>query len=341
MVVLPKEGELPQLLNEIQIETLFMDRFFLQCGQIFVVLLSVVMLWWQLKKQRLKADLIFINSKYGMYPPVYFGRIFKLPMFMQWADYESGLGDIQLIKHVGANRMCLLAVSKSIQAYLKEKGIQDKNIKLLYFGTEEPPKQVSNTESIRKKYSIKPEEIIFGITGRLDIWKGHRYALQAMAKLKEYPIRLIILGRYNMTADRDAFQNELDKIIQESALQDKVIFTGHIPDPAAIVSQMDVVLAPSDFEPFGLVAIEAMALKKPMIASKTGGLEESVIDNETGFLVPPKNAEVLAQKMLFFIQNRPAMNAFGEAGYQRYQKLFTMEGYIKNLIQMFQERSKK
>ncbi len=182
-------------------------------------------------------------------------------------------------------------------------------------------------------------ELILGMTGRIDSWKGHRYVIEAMARLKHLPLKLHILGTYHLARNPN-LKTELDALIKETGMADKIEFFGYVANPSGHVGKMDVVLAPSDYEPFGLVAVEAMALKKPVIATRGTGFEESVEDGVTGFLVEPKNSVQIAEKIEILYSNPQLRQQFGEAGFERYRALFMIESHITKLAELYREALK-
>ena len=169
-----------------------------------------------------------------------------------------------------------------------------------------------------------------GITGRIDDWKGHRYALQALAELGTDHFHLLILGDYHLTLNPH-LKETLDTLIDTLQLQDHVTFTGYQEDKSSYIASMDIILCPSDHEPFGLVAIEAMAHKKPVIASNVGGFKESIQHNQTGLLVPPQDSSALASAIQTLYNEPEKRKVFAEAGYQRYLSHFQNKTFVSNI----------
>ncbi len=84
-------------------------------------------------------------------------------------------------------------------------------------------------------------------------------------------------------------------------------------------------------EPFGLVAIEAMLEKKPVVASNHGGLKEIVINDETGFLIEPHNSKALADALLQLAQDATLREKFAKKGYERATGVFTLDNYVEGI----------
>ncbi|MFC1771274.1 glycosyltransferase family 4 protein [Candidatus Margulisiibacteriota bacterium] len=338
IVVLPEEGLLPQTLRKLNIKTIFFRKYFLHSGQIFNVLMGCYLLWKELKHE--KIDIIHTNSIFSLYLPIYYGKIFRIPVFVHWADYDVRAGDRQAVNLFGRNTT-VLAVSKSIYQTLVENGVQEKTLKLLFNGVEEPRiDQAETKQEFLARINAGAGDILLGITGRIDSWKGHIYAFQALAKLHNKKLKLIVLGDFHTAKNKDLRSN-LENFIKEHDLQSQIIFLGFAENPAHIITHLDIVLIPSEYEPFGLVAIEAMALKKPVIASDVGGLREIIINNKTGILVPAKNATALA-KAIQELTDKPELGIqFGEKGYFQYKNEFCMKRFIANLENIYEQRQKQ
>jgi glycogen(starch) synthase len=128
--------------------------------------------------------------------------------------------------------------------------------------------------------------------GRLDPQKGFDFALDAFALVasKLPRARLVVAGD---GPERAALEAQADR----RGIQEKVDFCGWFPPSRVpdLLNQAALVLMPSRFEPFGLVALQAAQMGRPVIASRVGGLPEVVVDGETGLLVDPENVPLLAQ----------------------------------------------
>ncbi|MFW9923094.1 MAG: glycosyltransferase family 4 protein [Candidatus Thorarchaeota archaeon] len=149
------------------------------------------------------------------------------------------------------------------------------------------------------KYARKNEHIISYI-GRLVPEKGVNILLGAVQKVLQLKpnTKFVIAGEGWHRA-------ELERIVNELKIKDKVLFTGYLPEndflPYFRVS--DVLVVPSTYEPFGIVALEGMATKTPIIVSDVGGLSEIVDHRWTGMKVPPENSDALADAIIELLEN--------------------------------------
>jgi glycosyltransferase involved in cell wall biosynthesis len=124
----------------------------------------------------------------------------------------------------------------------------------------------------------------------------------------------------------------------ELGLESFVKFTGPIPRPDVLkaLAICDMMILPSKTEGLPYSIIEAMSLKKPVIATTVGGIPEQIIDGETGLLIPPQNATALA-KAINFLVNQPDLRLqMGQKAYQRFQTYFTFEHMLREHEVLYQ-----
>ncbi len=143
--------------------------------------------------------------------------------------------------------------------------------------------------SFRLKYQPYDAPLLFAV-GRLVHEKGWHVLLHAVrVLLSEYPnMRLVLAGV-------GGYQQSLQQLVTAHDLHDTVVFAGFISDKErnALYASADIAVFPSLYEPFGIVALEAMALRCPVVVSDTGGLREVVDSHRTGLLVYPDDVESL------------------------------------------------
>jgi glycosyltransferase involved in cell wall biosynthesis len=138
-------------------------------------------------------------------------------------------------------------------------------------------------------FGCPPDALIVGSVGWLTDIKGHKYLIEAISKLKQnFPaLHLVIVG----SGDR---QEALLKLAELLGLRDTVHLLGHRDDVEACLAGMDLFVLPSLNEGMGRALVEAMAAGLPVIASRVGGIPAVISHEQTGLLVPPGNADALA-----------------------------------------------
>ncbi|KPI20567.1 glycosyl transferase group 1 [Actinobacteria bacterium OV450] len=155
--------------------------------------------------------------------------------------------------------------------------------------------------------------------GRLVPRKGAAVSIAALAHLPE--AELLIAGgpAAGGLLDADLEVRRLRAIARGAGVLDRVRFVGAVPCDRvpALLRSADVVLCPADYEPFGIVPLEAMACGRPVVASAVGGQQDTVADRETGRLVPPGDVRALAAATAELLADDTVRREYGAAGRRR------------------------
>jgi len=141
---------------------------------------------------------------------------------------------------------------------------------------------------VRRDLALDPARVNTIVLGQLYRPKGQHFAIEALAAVvKNYPeVKLYIVGDHVIEEYR-GYRAELDALVANYGLSEHVVFTGWRTDAVDILASMDIMLHPSLSEGFGRAVLEAMALGKPVVVSRVGGLREIIRHGENGFLVAP------------------------------------------------------
>jgi glycosyltransferase involved in cell wall biosynthesis len=181
--------------------------------------------------------------------------------------------------------------------------------------------------AVRRELGISPDELVMASVSRLFSWKGQRELLHAFARVrKEVPnARLLIVGADAQEVEGTSFSAELKALARDLALEESVIFTGPRPDVPQIMAAIDLFTMPSFEEPFGLVFLEAMAMRRPVVAVDNGGTPEVVEHGRSGLLSPPWDIQGLADNMRTLLLDRELRERMGEAGRRRVLEQFSAD----------------
>jgi len=188
----------------------------------------------------------------------------------------------------------------------------------------------------RQLFNANQSEIIIGLIGRISRWKGQQILLNSFGELSKtnHNIKLVYVG--SPPPNQEVFLEQLQTQVNEKALSGRVTILPFRNDISKIWHCIDIAVVPStEPEPFGLVAIEAMFAKKPVIGSNHGGLTEIIVNNETGFLVEPNNEKQLSDSLQKLIENEDLRKKFGNAGYQRAINQFSIDKYVSSIENLF------
>ncbi len=170
-------------------------------------------------------------------------------------------------------------------------------------------------QALRQAWGVQAGQTCLLLPGRLTRWKGQLVAIKAMSKLPESHV-LVLLGDAQGRTDYVA---ELKALAQTLGVTDRIRLPGHSMDmPAALAASDLVISASTDPEAFGLIAAEAQAMMKPVVASAHGGSLETVDDGRTGLLVPVGDADALAGGITRALAGLPDTGAAGRARIAQY-----------------------
>jgi D-inositol-3-phosphate glycosyltransferase len=152
-----------------------------------------------------------------------------------------------------------------------------------------------NRRASRRRYNLPLDKRIVSVVGRLDPQKGQEEFLRSLPiVLKAHPdVFYVILGEE--TRGEEGFGRHLVNLSYELGVQDHVRFLPFTANVAEFMAAIDVFVMPSYSETFGLVLIEAMAMRKPVVATSAGGVPEIVEDGRDGLLIPPRDEKALAE----------------------------------------------
>lgn len=201
-------------------------------------------------------------------------------------------------------------------------------------------------DEAKEAIGISPGERMALFVGRIEPLKGVDTLLQAMAILKQRcksfacPDYLVIIGG-DPEGDEEKLSDEMQRLQQlcaELGLDEIVLFLGKRGQNTLpyYYSAAEVVVMPSFYESFGMVALEAMACGTPVVASRVGGLAFLIKDGETGYFVPSQDPEALAEKLRALFVDHDLRKQFGQAAAE-YAKHFSWELITQRILEIYQE----
>jgi glycosyltransferase involved in cell wall biosynthesis len=239
----------------------------------------------------------------------------------------------------------IVTVSNAMRDELITLGFPAEKIKVIYNGVDPQkysPQQVSREKiyELRQSYGLKEDDLMILFLGRLVWVKGVDKLVGAMPHvLHKIPnAKLVIVGLGEM-------RDYLEKIVQNLKLQDIVKFRFEfLPEEERIAhyAACDVAVFPSLYEPFGIVALEAMSMEKPVVVGASGvsGMREIVIpagEDQCGFHVNPNNPPDIAWGIINALQDPQRRIQFGQNGRKRVLQQFTWDIIAKKTVEAYTE----
>jgi len=261
-----------------------------------------------------KADVIHINNGYFGFVLT---KLFKVPLVAH--VHGPGVFETRKDKHLLKRASKYIAISNYVKQNMLDSGLEGNKITVVYNAAEVIPVKQTALESIRHNYNISADDKVIGFFGRVVAWKGQKEFLISVSKLvKKLPnIKILIVGDSADDIDTSYIES-LKDLTNKPDLEGKIIFAGYQSNVHPFYEISDLVVHGSiSPEPFGLVIVEAMTHKKPVIASNLGTPPEIITDGVEGFIVDPFNAQLLSEKMYEILTNTELAKSMGDAGYEK------------------------
>lgn len=212
-----------------------------------------------------------------------------------------------------------IAVSESERDTALQAGLcSAEQVTVIYNGV-----AVCETPSEIRVSEVARFEIVVGTVGRLTKQKGQADLLRAARRVvDEFPqAKFMLVG-----SGED--ESRLRQLTATLGLEENVVFLGEREDATEMYLLFDVYVLPSLWEALPYTPLEAMAAGKPVVATDVGGVREIIADGETGYLVPPHQPTMLAEKICALLRDADLRRVMGARGRERVARLFTLERMV-------------
>lgn len=185
-------------------------------------------------------------------------------------------------------------------------------------------------EAARRTLGLPEGGLIVGGLGRLDEAKGFTYLLDAAAGLRaEFPDLVVAI------AGAGPLREPLEAQAERLGLSGVVRFLGFQTDVQPVLDALDVFAMPSLCETLGYALLEAMATELPAVGAAVGGIPEVIVEGETGFVIPPRNADRLAAGLRSLLTNADLRSQMGTAGRDRVTRHFHERDMVRKTIEVY------
>ncbi len=276
-----------------------------------------------------EPDAIFLNTYFGGSAFIFllFRKLFSAPVISIVPSYFNWDAPPASFKQIFSQVDQVCCVSNSVlQVMEKDLPPMKHPSKMIYSGLSMP-------EIPPTPLPFSPPAIL--LLGRLCKEKGFDTAVEAFSLLKKtgYNAQLLIAGE---GPERPRLEQLVDKFRLRSSTQ----FIGkvRIEEVPSVINRATLVVVPSHFEPFGLVALESMQMQRPVIASNTGGLSEVISDRVTGLLVPPQDSVALFKAMQDLLDQPEKAIEMGIQGRKRAIEKYSLEENLNQYEELLHER---
>ncbi len=226
-----------------------------------------------------------------------------------------------------------IAISEAIRRFtIAVEGVSPDKIHTVHYGldpagVQAPPDACTR---LRAELGLPPGTLLAGSVCRLIAQKGLDQALEAFGQVApEFP------AAHYVIAGDGPLRGALEAQAARLKLADRVHFLGWRADAPAVLAALDVLLAPSRWEGFGLVFLEAMALGVAVIGTRVSAIPEVVADGETGWLVPPDDPVAIAGALRAALSDPDERRHRGEAGRARLESHFTVDAMVERTLAIY------
>ena len=229
----------------------------------------------------------------------------------------------------------ILTVSDRVKKFftVKEKGFQ-KAI-TVYNGIDADIFNPQNVpDDLRNELGLKKENIVIGSIGVIEKDKGHRYLVEALARLKAKGLTNIVC----VICGTGPLESDLKEFVYAKCLDSEVWFLGFRDDITRVLKVLDILALMSlTIESFSMAAVEAMSMEVPVIATNVGGLPEVIEDRQTGILVPPGDIDALCKAIEYLVKNPGVRMEMGKKGREKVLRQFTIKENVRKTEEVFLE----
>ena len=222
----------------------------------------------------------------------------------------------------------IICVSSFMKEQLSIKGVSEKKIEVIYNGIADPYIKHSNTNHATKQIAV---------IGRISEEKGHGFLIKGLVKLGQIAPDLDwhcnILGTGPLT-------ESIQRQVHEEKLTERISFKGYRDNIIEEYFENDLIVIPSQNESLSYVAIEALALKKPVVATNTGGLPEVIKHNVTGKLVDYGDVTTLAEALRQMLEDQNLTAHYTEQGRIYFEENFLLDAMLKKTFRLYNNKNR-
>ncbi len=267
-------------------------------------------------------------------------KMARVPVVISWETVSHGANDCLRVnlRHKLGYRVAMKFVKRIVavsdetrDSIIENRGVQPAKLLTIHYGVDLAKYNGANGSKNRKELGISDFAPVIGSVARLEEVKGHKYFIQAIPKLiKRFPnMKCVLIGDGSL-------RKNLEMQVEELNLKSNFHFLGFRDDVQAWLNAMDIFVLPSISEGLPNVVLEAMACKKPVIATAVGGIPEAVIDGVTGSLVPPQDSNAIAQAISELLGNRKLAEEMGSKGRLRMEGKFSLEREVSEFEKLYE-----
>lgn len=342
IVICSPGGELPRLLAEqnIRVQAVGKGEYLrYSSGQPFGTLRDLFAVTREIIRLAKKEEVQVIHTFDGMlFFAASLARLFQPQLKVIWLDSGFNLYPLhfRLVMKWCFKRAAMVAAVTGIRrGQLLEEGLEESKSAVFHCGTDFHlrPQVADPFAETDSKGTFR-----VGIVGRLVPIKNFELFLQAARIVadKHAHVRFHIVGQPGFLESDLEYFRQIEAQMQSLKLTELITFHQPVEDLSPILAGFDVLVSSSHIETFGRTLVEAMALSKPIVATKVGGVPEVVADGEVGFLVPAGNVGAFAESICRLVEDAELRETMGRNGLQRVLERFDVRAITRRWEQTYE-----
>lgn len=337
---LTERGERAEQMEAAGVEVLAPPRLAKRKGSILRypahVTLATNKLYWLMRRWRPHIAHFYLPGPYLIGAPVAIATNVPIKVMSRrsLSDYQQNWPTVaRLERRLHAKMNAITGNSRAVVRQLIEEGVPEAKVRLIYNGIE-PLRNLPGRREARQALGLDDEALIGVVVANLIHYKGHRELVRGLSHVEpllSMPWRILFAGRDH------GLRAELEALAAARGISHRIQFLGEYSDIPLLLSAADFGLLTSREEGFSNVILEGMSAGLAMIVTDVGGNAEAVINEKTGFVVPPRNPKAISDAMLRLARDPALRRHLGAAARKRVEETFSIDQCVKAHAELYED----
>ncbi|MBM9613251.1 glycosyltransferase family 4 protein [Desulfobulbus rhabdoformis] len=290
-----------------------------------------------------KIDIIHARSRVPAWVAYLALKLMKKTQRPKFITTFHGFYSVNKYSEIMTKGEVVIAVSHVIRKHIEENyKISSGKIQVISRGLDTSIFSKNNVaidrqQQLLQRWNLPQDDIpLIMIPGRVSSWKGQDVFIKCLALIKKLPWKAVVVGGYEKGS---RYTERLHALVRESGLEQRVHFVGTCTDMPAAYNLASVIVSASSGQPeaFGRIAIEAQAMEVPIIATAHGGSLETVLDENSGYLVKPGDHEDMAGKIQLVLEDANRATRMGIKGRDNVMRNFSLERMCSQTVDVYKK----
>ncbi len=299
----------------------------------------------RLKKEIIREDydIIHCHGARANFMAMFLKDKVKRPMLTTiHSDYKLDFKDnfYKRIVYTAINSIALkkfdyyIAISDTFKEMMESRGFEGDRIFTVYNGIDlESEVKYVPKEEFLNRYNISGEgKLIVGIIARIDAVKDHETFIKGAYKVLQQRKDIIFL-----IAGTGSEEKRIKSLVEEMGIEEYVYFLGYVEDPYSFFNAIDINVLTSISESFPYAILEGAKLKKTVISTNVGGINKLIKNGYNGWLINVGDSNALAEKIIFFMENKETINTMGENLFKSVKENFSSKNMAKEHYEIYKQ----